>query len=186
MRPSPAALGTFGFDDEGVPAQRTVIVDRGIFIELPDLARDRRAIRRGQQRHHAGRWLEPNPAHPHDEHQPGTGRLVAGRHDRRTPTEGVYLQTNRSWSIDDKRLNFQFGTEIAWEIKDGKLGAHAQERHLYRHHAALLGRLRRRLASEWTVWGTPNCGKGQPSQAMHVGHGAAPIRVRNVQIGVMR
>ena len=32
------------------------------------------------------------------------------------------METNKSWSIDDKRLNFQFGTQIAWEIKDGKLG----------------------------------------------------------------
>ena len=36
--------------------------------------------------------------------------------------DGVYLETNKSWSIDDKRLNFQFGTQIAWEIKNGKLG----------------------------------------------------------------
>ncbi len=59
--------------------------------------------------------------------------------------DGIYMELNKSWSIDDKRLNFQFGTEIACEIKNGKLGADAQERHLHRHHPAVLGQLRRHL-----------------------------------------
>ncbi|GAG51275.1 unnamed protein product, partial [marine sediment metagenome] len=36
----------------------------------------------------------------------------------------------------------------------------------------------------WRLWGTPNCGKGQPGQTARVGHGVAPARFRNVQVGV--
>jgi TldD protein len=40
--------------------------------------------------------------------------------------------------------------------------------------------------ADWVMWGTPNCGKGQPGQSAHTGHGAAPARFRNVRVGVMR
>jgi TldD protein len=99
--------------------------------------------------------------------------------------DGLFLETNKSWSIDDKRLNFQFGTEMAWEIKKGKKGK------LYRN-ATYTGMTPQFWAScdaicdrnHWRVWGVPNCGKGQPPQTAHVGHGAAPARFRDVQVGV--
>jgi len=180
----PGALGTFGFDDEGVPAQRTVIVDRGIFtnyLTSRETAARIGAASNGTMR--ADGWGRlPLIRMTNINLEPGDWSLddMIADTDR-----GVYLQTNRSWSIDDVRLNFQFGTEIAWEIKGGKLGAMLK-------NATYTGITPRfwgacdAVGREWTVWGTPNCGKGQPSQAMHVGHGAAPIRVRNVQIGVMR
>ena len=117
--------------------------------------------------------------------EPGSGGtlddLIGGVDD------GIYFGTNRSWSIDDKRLNFQFGTEIAYEIKGGKLGAHAEERHLHRHHATSSGTRATPSAARdsWRLWGTPNCGKGEPMQVAHVGHGAAPARFRNVRVGVV-
>lgn len=180
----PGALGTFGFDDEGVPAQRTVIVEHGIFKNY--LTSRETAARLGESSNgtmRADGWsriplirmtninLEPGPWSLDD--------LIADT-DR-----GVFLQTNRSWSIDDRRLNFQFGTEIGWEIRNGKRGALLK-------NATYTGITPRfwgacdAVCREWTVWGTPNCGKGQPAQAAHVGHGAAAIRVRGVQIGVMR
>jgi TldD protein len=95
------------------------------------------------------------------------------------------MSTNTSWSIDDHRVNFQFGCEIAWRIKDGRLTS------MYRNPNytgittefwgscdAVGGR------EDWTLWGTPNCGKGQPDQVARVGHGASPARFRNVQVGV--
>jgi TldD protein len=94
---------------------------------------------------------------------------------------------NRSWSIDDRRLNFQFGTELAWEIKNGKRGALLKNAtytgltpEFWRSCDAIANR------DEWVVWGTPNCGKGQPSQTMHTGHGASPARFRNVRVGVAK
>jgi TldD protein len=180
----PGALGTFGFDDEGVPSQRTVIVDRGVFKNY--LTSRETANRLGESSNgtmRADGWSRiPLIRMTNINLEPGDWSLA----DMIADTDrGVYLQTNRSWSIDDVRLNFQFGTEIGWEIRNGKLGAMLK-------NATYTGITPRfwgacdAVGRDWTVWGTPNCGKGQPSQAMHVGHGAAPIRVRNVQIGVMR
>ena len=98
--------------------------------------------------------------------------------------DGVFMMTNKSWSIDDKRLNFQFGTQIAWEIKNGKLGRMVRD-------ATYTGITPRfwndcdAVCREWAVWGTANCGKGQPSQTAHVGHGAAAARFRNVRVGIL-
>lgn len=180
----PGALGTFGFDDEGVPAQRTVIVDRGIFKNY--LTSRETAARLGESSNgtmRADGWGRiPLIRMTNINLEPGEWSLE----DMIADTDrGVFLQTNRSWSIDDVRLNFQFGTEIAWEIRNGKLGAMLK-------NATYTGITPRfwgacdAVGRDWTVWGTPNCGKGQPSQSAHVGHGAAPIRVRDVQIGVMR
>jgi TldD protein len=180
----PGALGTFGFDDEGVPSQRTVIVDRGIFRNY--LTSRETAAKLGESSNgtmRADGWGRvPLIRMTNVNLEPGKWSLE----DMIADTEhGVFLQTNRSWSIDDVRLNFQFGTEIGWEIRNGKLGAMLK-------NATYTGITPRfwgacdAVGREWTVWGTPNCGKGQPSQSAHVGHGAAPIRVRNVQIGVMR
>jgi TldD protein len=93
------------------------------------------------------------------------------------------MEMNRSWSIDDKRLNFQFGTEVAYRVTGGKLGT------LYRNpvYTGITPEFWRSCDAicsrgHWQVWGTPNCGKGQPAQVAHVGHGVAPARFRNVQV----
>ena len=113
---------------------------------------------------------------------PGEGTLAELIGDTK---DGIFMSTNMSWSIDDKRVNFQFGCEIAWRIRNGKLTE------LYRNPNytgittefwgscdAVCG------PEEWTVWGTPNCGKGQPGQVARVGHGTAPARFRAVRVGV--
>jgi TldD protein len=101
--------------------------------------------------------------------------------------EGIYMELNKSWSIDDKRLNFQFGTEIAYEIKNGKMGRMLKNATYTGMTPQFWGNCDA-ICNEnhWRVWGTPNCGKGQPGQSAHTGHGAAPARFRNVQVGVMK
>jgi len=113
---------------------------------------------------------------------PGEGTLEEIIGD--TP-DGMFMTTNQSWSIDDKRVNFQFGCELARRIKDGKLiGLYRNPNYtgitteFWGSCDAVGGR------EEWKVWGTPNCGKGQPGQVARVGHATAPARFRNVQIGV--
>jgi TldD protein len=95
------------------------------------------------------------------------------------------MSTNKSWSIDDMRVNFQFGCEIAWRIRDGALAEPLRDptyagitTEFWNACDAVAG------PEEWTVWGTPNCGKGQPGQVARVGHGTSPARFRGVQIGV--
>ena len=98
--------------------------------------------------------------------------------------DGVYLATNKSWSIDDKRLNFQFGTQIAWEIKGGRLGRMLRDATYTGITPAFWGSLDAVAGpEEWRLYGLTNCGKGQPGQHAHVSHGAAPARFRNVQVG---
>jgi TldD protein len=114
--------------------------------------------------------------------EPGEGTLddLIGAVD-----DGIYMETNRSWSIDDKRLNFQFGTQVAWEIKDGRRGRMLRDAtytgitpEFWGSLDAIAGR------DSWRLYGLTNCGKGQPGQVAHVSHGAAPARFRNVQVGV--
>ena len=99
--------------------------------------------------------------------------------------DGIYMDTNRSWSIDDKRLNFQFGCEIGWEIKGGKRTRMLTQPDLHRRSARASGARWTCSAGrdEWTFWGTPNCGKGQPQQIGHTGHPAVPARFRGIRVG---
>jgi len=185
----PRGLGTFGWDDEGVPAQRTDIIKDGLFVGYLT------------SRETAQQLYEINPAAPATSN--GTMRadgwnripLIRMTNINLLPGEwefddlvadtdrGLYLEMNRSWSIDDKRLNFQFGTEVAREITGGKFGR------LYRNaiYTGITPEFWRRcdaICNEryWDVWGTPNCGKGQPPQFAHVGHGASPARFRGIRV----
>jgi TldD protein len=182
----PGALGTFGWDDEGVPAQRTPIVTNGIFTGYL-MSRDTAPLiglsSNGSVR--ADGWNRlPMIRMTNVSLEPGTWTLADMISDT---DDGIYMSLNKSWSIDDRRLNFQFGVEMAYEIKHGKLGQ------LYKN-ATYTGITPQFWGScdavggpsEWAVWGTPNCGKGEPMQVMRTGHGAAPARFRNVQVGVGR
>ncbi len=94
------------------------------------------------------------------------------------------METNRSWSIDDRRLNFQFATEAAWEIKDGERGALLRQP-TYTGITYEFWRSCDAVGKEYVLWGTPNCGKGQPGQVARVGHGSPPARFRDVRVGVI-
>jgi TldD protein len=178
-------LGTFAYDDEGVPAQSTPIIKDGLFVGY--LTSRETAAQVGQPRSNgtmrAESWNRiPLIRMTNVSLLPGKGRLddlIADTND------GIYFETNRSWSIDDRRYNFQFGTEIGWEIKHGKkvrmlknpsYGGITTE--FWNSCDAVCG------PEEWVLWGTPNCGKGQPMQTMGTGHGASPARFRNVKVGV--
>jgi TldD protein len=182
----PSGLGTFGWDDEGVRAQRTVLVDQGRFtgyMSSRETAPSIGQASNGTMR--ADGWARiPIIRMTNVNLEPGTSSLeemIAGTE------HGVYLETNRSWSIDDRRLNFQFGTQNGWEIVDGKRTRLVRNAlysgitpEFWRSCDAVAG------PDEWTMWGVVNCGKGEPSQLMHVGHGAAPCRFRNIRVGAAR
>jgi TldD protein len=181
---TPLGLGTFGFDDEGVPAQRVPVVAGGVLSGF--LTSRETAARIG---HGAGGsmradgWNRMPLVRMTNLHlEPGSGTLeeLISEVD-----DGLYLETNRSWSIDDKRLNFQFGTQIAREIKKGKLGRLLRDASYTGATPAFWGSLERVAGPEaWVMYGLTNCGKGQPGQGAHVSHGASPARFRDVQVGV--
>ena len=178
-------LGTFAYDDEGVPAQSTPIIRDGLFAGYLTSRETAAAINqpRSNGTMRAEAWNRiPLIRMTNVSLLPGKGKLadlIASTDD------GIYMETNRSWSIDDRRYNFQFGTEIGWEIKGGKktrmlknpsYGGITTE--FWNSCDAICA------PEEWTLWGTPNCGKGQPMQTMGTGHGASPARFRNVKVGV--
>jgi TldD protein len=99
--------------------------------------------------------------------------------------DGYLFSTNQSWSIDDHRVNFQFGCEVAWRIRNGELKEMYRNPNYTGITTEFWGSCDAIGGPEaWTLWGTPNCGKGQPGQVARVGHGVAPARFNRVQIGV--
>jgi TldD protein len=175
---TPGGLGTFAFDDEAVRAQPKPIVREGVLVGWLG---SREVGFAGSMR--ADGWGRMPLVRMTNFHlEPGEGsleELIAA------VESGLYLETNKSWSIDDKRLNFQFGTQVAWEIVDGKLGRMFRDATYTgitpRFWGSLDGIAGR---EEWRLHGLTNCGKGQPGQSAHVSHGTAPARFRNVQVGV--
>ena len=181
---TPAGLGTFAFDDEGVPAERQAIVEKGVLRGFLG-SRETSAVlgTGGGGSMRADGWSRMPLVRMTNLHlEPGEGTfedLLADVDD------GLYLATNKSWSIDDKRLNFQFGTEIAWEIKRGKLGRMLRDATYTGVTPVFWGSLDGLAGrEEWRMQGLTNCGKGQPGQHAHVSHGAPPARFRGVQVGV--
>lgn len=182
---TPGALGTFGYDDEGVKATSTPIITDGILTGM--LSSRESASTIGMQESgatvRAQSWAHlPMIRMTNVSLMPGTAQSLDELIDG--VAEGIYLETNRSWSIDDRRVNFQFGTELAREIKNGKLGRVFRNPTYSGRTLDFWSSLDAVGGPElWRAWGLPNCGKGQPPQIGYVAHGAAPARFRNVQVG---
>ena len=179
-------LGSYGWDDEGVPAQSTPGVQNGQFtgyLTSRETASGLNLIPNGSMR--SASWNRiPLIRMNNVSLEPGNWNLddlIADTDD------GILMEMNRSWSIDDRRFNFQFGTEIGYEIKKGKLGK-ALRNCTYTGITPEFWNSCDAVCNEelWTMWGIPNCGKGQPGQIGHTGHGASPARFRNIQVGVMK
>ena len=184
---APGGLGTFGYDDEGVPAQNVPLISGGMLVGyLTSRETAPRIGRRSMGSARAWSWSHiPLIRMTNINLRPGdAGSLEDLIADTR---DGIFMSINKSWSIDDRRLNFQFGDQAGWVIKNGKrtqlvrnptyTGITPQ---FWGSCDAICG------ADEWTLWGLPNCGKGEPMQVGHVGHGAAPARFRGVKVGVGR
>jgi TldD protein len=182
----PGALGSFGWDDEGVPGARTPLIAGGMLRATLSDRQSAAAIgleRSGGCARAEGFARQPIVRMTNVSVEPGIAGTLA---DLIADTgDGLYLESNRSWSIDDRRWQFQFATEVAREIRGGELGR------LYRNpsYAGITPRFWASLDAvcgpeEWRLWGLTNCGKGEPGQLMHVSHGTSPARFRDVQVGV--
>jgi TldD protein len=179
-------LGTFAYDDEGVAAQSTPIITNGLFtgyLSSRETAHTIGASRSGGTLRAEGWNRLPMIRMTNVSIMPGEKPLTLEQLISDTD-DGLYMETNKSWSIDDKRYNFQFGCEIAWEIKHGKRVRMLKNpsysgitTEFWNSMDAICSR------DEWTLWGTPNCGKGQPQQVVGTGHGASPARFRNIRVG---
>lgn len=182
----PGGLGTYGYDHEGVKAKRVDLVKEGLFVGYQS-SRETAAIL-GLKESSAGMRADSPQKLPlvrmtNISLEPGDWKreeLIADT------KKGILMSTNKSWSIDDKRLNFQFGTEIAWEIIDGEIGQIFKNPTYTGITPEFWGSMNAHSKDDWKVLGTPNCGKGQPGQVMYVGHGCGTARFNNVRVGVMQ
>jgi TldD protein len=179
-------LGTFAWDDEGVAGRSDPVIRHGVlygFLSSRESAAEVGMERSGGCMRAEGFARQPIVRMTNVNLEPGDAGSLA---DLIASTDrGLYLETNRSWSIDNRRLHFQFATEAAWEIRDG------ERRRLVRNpsYAGVTPEFWGKLdavcsPSEWRLWGLLNCGKGEPGQSMRVSHGTAPARFRDVQVGV--
>jgi TldD protein len=178
----PGSIGSFGFDDDGVPAQRFHLIEKGLFVgylsgrdTAPFIGRRSNGTVRAES---AARI--PIIRMTNINLEPGTTPLADIIADTK---RGIFVDTNKSWSIDDLRLNFQFGCEVAYEIENGRIGRllknplyTGQTPEFWRSCDAVGDR------ATWQIWGLPNCGKGDPMQTMRVAHGAPAARFRNVEL----
>jgi TldD protein len=184
---APGGLGTFGYDDEGVPGQNVPLVENGLLVGYLTSRETAPQIgRRSMGSARAWTWSHiPLIRMTNINLRPGSaGSLDDLIADTR---EGIFMSVNKSWSIDDRRLNFQFGDQAGWLIRNGRRTQLVKNPtytgitpRFWGSCDAICG------PDEWTLWGLPNCGKGEPMQIGHVGHGAAPARFRGVKVGVGR
>jgi TldD protein len=180
---APFGLGTFGYDDEGVKASKSFLIKDGMlagYLSSRDTASRLSRGSNGCMR--ASSWANaPIVRMTNINLLPGDKSLEQMISE---VDDGIYMQTVRTWSIDDFRESFQMGCEIGWEIKNGKLGdmvrspSYSGNTVEFWNSCDAIGN-----QDHWEIWGTPNCGKGQPAQNMPTSQGASPIRVRNVKVG---
>jgi TldD protein len=181
----PGGLGSYRWDDEGVEAHALPIVRDGVltgFLSSRETAAQIGLERSGGCMRADGFARQPIVRMTNVSLEPGEAgtldELIAGTE------RGLLIDTNRSWSIDDRRLHFQFEGEAGWEIEDGKLGRLVRNPgyagttpEFWRSCDAVCS------ASEWRLNALLDCGKGEPGQTMKVSHGSAPARFRDVEVG---
>ena len=178
----PGEYSSYSFDDTGITASREYLIREGLLLRgLGGVESQMRAGVPGVACARACSWNRP----PIDRMgnlnlEPGTATLaevIAG------VEHGVYMESNRSWSIDDQRYKFQFGCEYAKLIENGQMTKTLRNPN-YRattpefwHSLVQVGD-----ASTWEMYGTPYCGKGEPNQAIRVGHGAPVCVFADVEV----
>ncbi|MEM3699821.1 MAG: TldD/PmbA family protein [Candidatus Bathyarchaeia archaeon] len=182
----PKGLGTFGFDDEGVPAKKVYLIKEGIFVGYQS---SRETAAELNLKESSGGMRADSPlALPiirmtNINLLPGEWKAEEIVEDTK---DGILITTNRSWSIDDKRVNFQFGTEIGWKIKNGSREKMIKNPTYMGVTPQFWGSCDAVSMDDWKMWGTPNCGKGVPGQVMYVGHGCGTARFRKVRVGLIK
>ncbi len=175
-------FASYAFDDTGAAAKREYLIKEGVLLRgLGSLESQKRADVPGVACARACSWNRPAIDRMANLNlEPGKASLPEIIADIE---HGVYMESNRSWSIDDRRYKFQFGCEYAKLIENGKLTKTLRNPN-YRattpefwHSLIKVGN-----SSTWEMYGTPYCGKGEPNQAISVGHGSPVCVFANVEV----
>ena len=178
----PGQLASYACDDDGSPAEHTYLIRDGILQRpLGGATSQARSGMPGVANARACDWNRPGIDRMANLNvEPGDSSfnaLVA------SIEHGVLMETNSSWSIDDSRNKFQFGCELARVIENGELKGLLRSPN-YRGVSATFWRNLVKVGdrSTFEVLGTPNCGKGEPQQVIHVGHASPACVFRNVDV----
>jgi TldD protein len=183
---SPGGLGSYRWDDEGVEGRPVPIMREGVlagFLSSRETAAEIGLGRSGGCMRAEGFARQPIVRMTNVNLEAGSAGtlddLVADT------AEGILIATNRSWSIDNRRLHFQFEGEAAWEIRDGRRGRLLSNPSYAGLTPEFWGSCDAVCSpSEWRLVSLLDCGKGEPGQLMRVSHGCAPARFRDVEVGV--
>uniref|UniRef100_A0A7C4Y4N1 TldD/PmbA family protein n=1 Tax=candidate division WOR-3 bacterium TaxID=2052148 RepID=A0A7C4Y4N1_UNCW3 len=179
----PKGLGTFGWDDEGVKAQKNYLIKNGILVNY--LSSRETAVKIGKKSTGAMRASSynriPLVRMVNVNLEPGEweyDKLIE------STDNGIILKTNRSWSIDDRRINFEFGTQIGYLVKNGKI-IKPLKNCVYSGITPEFWNSCDAICNSkyYKLICLTNCGKGEPGQSMYVGHASSPARFRNVKVG---
>ena len=182
---TPGSLGAVGFDDEGVAGRRWDLIRDGILVNY-QATRDQAHIIGEKASHgcsYADSWSSVQ-----FQRMPNVS-LEAGKN-KLTPDEmvkdvkkGIYVLGRGSYSIDQQRYNFQFGGQLYFEIKDGKIGQMLEDV-AYQSNTQEFWNACSAICDErdWRMGGSFFDGKGQPSQVSAVSHGSATTRFNGINV----
>ena len=176
-------LATYLYDDEGVAASRVPLIQKGMLVGY--LSSFETAARIGLPSSAAARadgWGSiPLVRMTNLILEPGNQKFADMLAE---VDDGIYIEGVSSWSIDDNRDNFTLSGEVGWEIKNGKLAGMIKSPS-YSGNTVQFWNSCDSVGSkdDWVLWGTPNCGKGEPGQNARTAQGAAYLRFRNVKVG---
>jgi TldD protein len=188
----PNSPGSFGFDDDGVPAQDNLLIDKGLLVGAitgrqmveEANARAKRQIFNGSGGANRATSFYRVPIERMtniniDPGEDGSLEDIIANTER-----GLVMDGARSWSIGSNREQFHFGTEIAWLVEDGqrkqvvKNPTYMGKTLEFWNSLSAVGN-----HSTWKLEYVANCGKGQPNQIMFLGHGIPVCRFDNVRVG---
>jgi TldD protein len=184
-RTTPGGLATCAYDDDGVKAQRWDLVKDGVFVGYQTTREQAgwigERVSRGACDAYDFRSFPfqrmPNVSLAPAQKEVTLEDLVAATDD------GVYAVGNASWSIDHQRYNFQFGAQMAYQIKKGKI-AGVVRRFAYQSNSITFWNSCDMLGgpASWRLGGALNDGKGQPGQSHGMSHGCPPTRFRGIDV----
>ncbi|RME89973.1 MAG: TldD/PmbA family protein [Anaerolineae bacterium] len=188
----PNSPGSFGYDDDGVPAQNNLLIDKGILVGAitgrqmveEANARARRRIFEGSSGANRATafYRVPIERMTNINIDPGTDGTLDDI--VRNTERGIVLDGERSWSIGSNREQFHFAVEIGWLVEDGQI-SRVVKNATYKGDTLKFWNSLSAVGDEstWEVKFVDNCGKGQPNQVMQLGHGVPVCRFDNVRIG---
>jgi TldD protein len=188
-RTQEGSLSRVAWDDEGVPADQWLIIDKGIFKDYQTIREQVKLIQHltGVTRSHGCSFAEswsavqfqrmPNISLLPSERDTTLDEIIAAT-DR-----GVLIKNRGSWSIDHQRFNFQFSGQAFYEVRNGKIAGMLRDV-AYQSTTPVFWNSLDMIGGKSAYWlgGAFNDGKGEPSQINSVSHGCPPARFRNVNI----